>query len=60
MPKAGGVEHVPAGWDWWMGLVGIQDIYITTTYFLSSIATHADKHFFIRLETPSITTTTCP
>lgn len=22
-PMAGGVEHVPPGWDWWIGLVSI-------------------------------------
>ncbi|XP_078332815.1 uncharacterized protein LOC111119188 [Crassostrea virginica] len=26
-PNAGGVKHIPPGWDWWMGLVGNSKYY---------------------------------
>ena len=48
-PKTGGVEHIPPGWDWWIGLVGNSHYY---NYSLSVNGTkekHAndpDKDYF--------------
>ena len=43
-PDAGGVSHVPPGWDWWIGLVG-NSRYYNYTLSINGKAKHHGDHF---------------
>ena len=41
---AGGVEHVPPGWDWWNGLVGNSKYYNYSLSVNGTLEKHGDKY----------------
>jgi len=42
--KTGGVTHVPAGWDWWIGLVGNSRYYNYTLSVNGTAVFHSDDY----------------
>ena len=43
-PSAGGVSHVPPGWDWWVGLVGNSRYYNYTLSVNGTAQKHGDSY----------------
>ncbi|XP_043241458.1 N-acetylglucosamine-6-sulfatase-like isoform X2 [Amphibalanus amphitrite] len=43
-PSAGGVSHVPPGWDWWVGLVGNSRYYNYTLSVNGTARRHGDRY----------------
>ncbi|XP_037074816.1 N-acetylglucosamine-6-sulfatase-like [Pollicipes pollicipes] len=44
LPSAGGVQHVPPGWDWWVGLVGNSRYYNYTLSVNGTARRHGDSY----------------
>ena len=42
--SAGGVSHIPVGWDWWVGLVGNSRYYNYTLSVNGTARKHGDSY----------------
>ena len=47
--KAGGVAHVPPGWDWWVGLAGNSRYYNYTLSVNGKAKHHGDDYAKVRV-----------